>query len=172
MRVLGCVCLCTLGREPSIVLAPSGLCVGLFHQRRHLLVFYSGPQGLQWLHNLPDLLIKPIRLAPFAPKIWLLFPICAGFPRRSSAESRWCAHEASPINDSRAATFQEAATRGWIWLFSPSVALGGNWMFKGWIYEVTLCCPVLHMCENHKKEICFSSFELHYWASDSLDSLK
>lgn len=56
--------------------------------------------GLQWLHNLPDLLIKPIRLASL-PKIWLLFPICAVFPRCSSAEDG--AHvsrcEPSPAND-------------------------------------------------------------------------
>lgn len=56
--------------------------------------------GLQWLHNLPDLLIKPIRLASL-PKIWLLFPICAVFPRCSSAEDG--AHmspcELSSVND-------------------------------------------------------------------------
>lgn len=39
------VCSCVLGCEPSILLTPSGLCVGLFHQHYHLLVFYSGPQG-------------------------------------------------------------------------------------------------------------------------------
>lgn len=39
------VCLCVLGPEPSIILTPSGLCVGLFHQHYHLLVLYSGPQG-------------------------------------------------------------------------------------------------------------------------------
>lgn len=39
------VCVCVLGPEPSIILTPSGLCVGLFHQHYHLLVLYSGPQG-------------------------------------------------------------------------------------------------------------------------------
>lgn len=39
------VCLCVLGPQPSIVLTPSGLCVGLLHQHYHLLVLYSGPQG-------------------------------------------------------------------------------------------------------------------------------
>ena len=40
-----CVCLCVSGCEPSILLTPSGLCVGLFHQHYHLLVFYSGPRA-------------------------------------------------------------------------------------------------------------------------------
>ena len=41
------VCLCVSGCEPSISLSlsPSGLCVGLFHQHYHLLVFYSGPRA-------------------------------------------------------------------------------------------------------------------------------
>jgi len=43
--VCACVCLCASGCKPSIPLAPSGLCVGLFHQRYHLLVFYSGPES-------------------------------------------------------------------------------------------------------------------------------
>lgn len=77
------------------------------------------------------------QIGSLRPEIWLPFPIGAGFPRRSSAESRWCAHEPtrakpSPVNDSRAATFQDAASRGWIRLFLPSErGLGGNGMFKG-----------------------------------------
>lgn len=60
------VCLCTLGCQPSIILAPSGLCVGLFHQHHHLLVFYSGPQGYNDCTT--------FQICSSSPSDWLPYP--------------------------------------------------------------------------------------------------
>lgn len=60
------VCLCTLGCQPSIILAPSGLCVGLFHQHHHLLVFYSRPQGYNDCTT--------FQICSSSPSDWLPYP--------------------------------------------------------------------------------------------------
>lgn len=87
--------MCVSGCEPSILLIPSGLCVGLFHQRYHLLVFYSGPRA--------TITAEPSRFAHQADWISSLTSNLASIsyrrinvswiPQHGLAESRWCAVE-------------------------------------------------------------------------------
>lgn len=90
MHVLGCVCVfCVSGCEPSILLTPSGLCVGLFNQHYHLLVFYSGPKATmtaepcRFAHQAHQIDSIALNLAPISYHRAVLSWIAC-----SSAESR------------------------------------------------------------------------------------
>lgn len=104
MDVVGCVfvicvclgmCLCVSGFGPSILLTPSGLCVGLFQQHYHLLVFYSGPRATmtaepsRFAHQAHQIGSLTSNLAPISYRRTNLSLI----PWCSLAESRWCAVE-------------------------------------------------------------------------------
>lgn len=90
MHVLGCACVfCVSGCEPSILLTPSGLCVGLFNQHYHLLVFYSGPKATmtaepcRFAHQAHQIDSIALNLAPISYHRAVLSWIAC-----SSAESR------------------------------------------------------------------------------------
>lgn len=107
MRALGCVFVCVRlqAQYPSHSLWSLR---GSFPPALPPVSVLLRAPGLQWLQNLPDLLIKPIRSAPL-PQTWLPFPITgpiwAGFPSR--AQFSWVKMVCSPslINDSWATTF-------------------------------------------------------------------
>lgn len=137
------VCLCVSGCEPSILLTPSGLCVGLFHQHYHLLVFYSGPQGyndcttfqicssspsdrLPYLESGSHFLSELDSLVPFS---WVKM-VCTWTGVSWAEFDYWLMSNNILVS----------VLHCWITL---KCGFSGKGMFKDWIYGVTLlpCAP-------------------------------
>lgn len=136
------VCLCTLGCQPSIILAPSGLCVGLFHQHHHLLVFYSGPQGYNDCTT--------FQICSSSPSDWLPYPKSGSYflsvlyslaalqlkMVRTWADASW-----APLTTT---VLSVTASRCWIGLLVETGCLKAEFMGS-------VCCPALHMCEPQQR---------------------